>query len=166
MNEEKKIWLWFQQMESFTQTFNNGYPSLNFEGQLLGTIGSVHCLSTTTFYQTKSRILKRNEAGSGISKQLRKYILYMQMLLECWSIEMESSHWENHLFCHKMSLSLSISRYRKSRVWLYISNKNVADETGLWNIKLMINNISSCQATINRHMKKHKKKPCSSFNTY
>ena len=72
---------------------------------------------------------------------------------------MESSHWENHLFCHKMSLSLSISRYRKSRVWLYISNKNVADETGLWNIKLMINNTSSCQTTINRNIKKHQENP-------
>ena len=71
---------------------------------------------------------------------------------------MESSHWENHLFCPKMSLLLSISRYRKSRVWLLIDNKHVADETGLWNIKFMINNTSSCQTKINRHKKKTTKK--------
>lgn len=66
---------------------------------------------------------------------------------------MESSHWENQLFCHKMSLSLSMSRYRKSRVWLLIGNKTVADETGLLNIKQYFQLSNNDQQTQKRRKK-------------
>jgi hypothetical protein len=66
-----------------------------------GTLGSVASLLVATLYQGN---LGRNHKLWNIASTER-YILHMQVLLECCYILMESSQWENwnHLFCRKVS---------------------------------------------------------------
>ena len=64
-------------------------------------LGSVASLWGATFYQGNPD--RNHKLWNVVSP--RRYILHMQVLLECWYIWIESSqleHW-NHLFCRKVS---------------------------------------------------------------
>ena len=93
-----------------TQIFHIGQPShggdrKTFEvvssTELRGVLDSVASLLAATLYQGNP---DRNHKLYNIVSTER-YILHMQVLLECWYIWMESSQWENwnHLFSRKVS---------------------------------------------------------------
>jgi hypothetical protein len=78
-----------------TQIFHNSQPSHGGNRNIFevmtstlpkGTLGSVASMLAATLYQ---RNLDRNIVSS------QRYILHMQVLLECCHIQMESSQWEH-----------------------------------------------------------------------
>jgi len=76
-----------------TQIFHNGQPKWWLQLNYLGSLAS---LLAVTFYQGNP---DRNHKLRNI-ESTERYILHMQVLLECCYIWMESSQWEN---CRKIS---------------------------------------------------------------
>ena len=93
-----------------THIFHNGQPSYGGDRKIFevmtstlpkGIIGSVASLLAANLYQGHPD--RNNKLWNIVSSE--RYILHMQVLLECCYIKMESSQWENlnHLFCRKIS---------------------------------------------------------------
>ena len=95
-----------------TQIFHNGKPSYGGDHKIFevmtstlpkGTLGIVASLLAATLYYGNPD--RNHKLWNIVPVSSERYILHMQVLMECCYIKMESSQWENlnHLFCRKVS---------------------------------------------------------------